>query len=125
MNWLPLTIVVIIVLYLGLLRVKASTPEAAVEFLEAGALLVDVRTPGEFAENSVPGSVNYPLSEIESQIAASGAEKDGTILVFCWSGRRSGIAMEKLKVMGYTSVINLGSFGNAMKAAELRGGKEK
>lgn len=94
-------------------------PEEAVALLRKGALLIDVRTPGEFASQSVPGSTNYPLDQIEKMVAEAEINKDQPILLFCRSGRRSGIATSNLKSLGYEQVYNLGAFGNAMKTAQL------
>lgn len=119
MKWIPLIVVFVIFLYVALPKVRAMKPEEAVALLEQGALLVDVRTPGEFADNSVHGSRNYPLAEVEALVGAAGIDKDQPILLFCRSGRRSGIATDKLKSLGYTKVFNLGAFGNAMRTAEM------
>ena len=125
MKWLPLIIVVVIVLYVTVLRTKAATPEEAASLLEDGALFIDVRTPAEFTDQSVPGSVNYPLNEIEDHIAKANPPKDKPILLFCRSGRRSGIAMEKLQALGYTQIVNVGGFGDAMKVALLKREREE
>ena len=118
MKWIPLIAVVVVFPYIALVRVKGADPGEAAKLLEAGALFVDVRTPGEFAEKSVPGSVNYPLDLVEGHISSVEIKKDEPILLFCRSGRRSGIAAEKLKAMGYTNVTNVGSFENARRVAE-------
>ncbi|MEX0330350.1 MAG: rhodanese-like domain-containing protein [Puniceicoccaceae bacterium] len=119
MKWIPLIVVIVIFLYVALPKVKAMNPEEAVALLRKGALLIDVRTPGEFASQSVPGSTNYPLDQIEKMVAEAEINKDQPILLFCRSGRRSGIATSNLKSLGYEQVYNLGAFGNAMKTAQL------
>jgi phage shock protein E len=48
--------------------------------IEDGAFLVDVRTPGEFAEGHVKGSVNIPLDSIQSQLSLFKDKKN--IVVF-------------------------------------------
>ncbi|MEX0324631.1 MAG: rhodanese-like domain-containing protein [Puniceicoccaceae bacterium] len=119
MKWIPLIVVIVIFLYIALPKVKAMNPEEAVAILKKGALLIDVRTPGEFASQSVPGSTNYPLDQLEKKVAEAEISKDQPILLFCRSGRRSGIATSNLKSLGYEQVYNLGAFGNAMKTARL------
>ena len=68
--------------------------------------LVDVRTPDEFQEGSVPDAINIPLSTIEENISAFDTDK--TIVVFCRSGNRSGKAKKKLEKHGFKNVTNGG-----------------
>lgn len=74
-----------------------------------GALLVDVRTPGEFASGHVKGSVNIPLDTVSSQLARFKNQKN--IIVFCRSGNRSLQAKAILEQKGFTNVINGGAWG--------------
>ncbi|GGP02764.1 hypothetical protein GCM10010992_08470 [Cloacibacterium rupense] len=69
-----------------------------------GALMVDVRTPEEFASGSVNGAINIPLSEVESRINEFKG-KPG-VVVFCRSGNRSGQAKKILESNGIKNVIN-------------------
>ena len=68
------------------------------------ALLVDVRTPQEFAEGSVKGAINIPLHEIPTRI--NEFKTDKTIVVFCRSGARSARAEQILHQEGITNVVN-------------------
>lgn len=76
--------------------------------IEEGAFLADVRTPGEFAEGHVKGSVNIPLDSVPSQLAKFKNKKN--IIVFCRSGNRSGQAKSILEQNGFTNVINGGTW---------------
>ena len=78
--------------------------------IAAGALLVDVRTPGEFAEGHVKGSVNIPLDRVQSQLATFKNRKN--IIVFCRSGGRSSQAKSILEQNGFTNVVNGGTWNN-------------
>lgn len=75
-----------------------------------GAFLVDVRTPGEFADGSVKGSVNIPLDNLTREIAQFKDKKN--IIVFCRSGNRSGMAKSLLEQQGFKNVINGGTWQN-------------
>ena len=72
-----------------------------------GAVLLDVRTPEEYAEGHIPGSVNVPLQSID-KVASAAADKDKTVFVYCRSGARSSQAVAFMKQMGYTEVHNIG-----------------
>ena len=73
-----------------------------------GAFLVDVRTPGEFAEGNVKGSVNIPLDQVQNQLAKFKAKEN--IVVFCRSGNRSGQAKSILEQNGFSNVTNGGTW---------------
>lgn len=72
------------------------------------AFLVDVRTPGEFAEGSAPGAVNIPLQELELRLAEMKDKKQ--IVVFCRSGNRSSQAKLILEQHGFTNITNGGTW---------------
>jgi len=78
--------------------------------IKEGAFLVDVRTPGEYAEGHVKGSVNIPLDTIPNQMAQLKSKKN--IVVFCRSGGRSSQAKSFLDQNGFTNVVNGGSWDN-------------
>lgn len=78
------------------------------QLVKNGAFLVDVRTPAEFEEGHVSGSVNIPLSDIEKELSQF-KDKD-QIVVFCRSGARSGQAMTILQKNGFANVSNGGTW---------------
>ncbi len=72
------------------------------------ALIVDVRTPGEFKQGHVKGSINIPLNTIaQADKKLKGKEP---IVLCCASGMRSGNATSQLKSKGYSQVFNGGSW---------------
>lgn len=73
-----------------------------------GAFLVDVRTPQEYAEGHVKGSVNIPLDKVASNLKKFDGKNQ--IVVFCRSGNRSGQAKAILNQNGYTNVANGGTW---------------
>lgn len=76
--------------------------------VQEGAKLVDVRTPAEFAEKHLPGAINVPVQELETRIKEL-EPKDQTLILYCRSGHRSGIAYDQLKKQGFTKLFDLGS----------------
>ena len=77
--------------------------------IKAGALVVDVRTPAEFAAGAYPGATNIPLAEIEQRLADFGDHKRA-IVVYCRSGNRSGQAKVILEKNGFSDITNGGVF---------------
>ena len=91
------------------------TPAAAREWLSQGALVIDVRSEGEFQERHLPGAINIPLGRLRDDIARRAPDKAQPLLLHCLSGTRSGMGKRILKQMGYSKVFNLGSYGRAEK----------
>ena len=72
-----------------------------------GAVLLDVREEDEYKEEHIPNSVNIPLSNLE-QIEDMHYPKDTPLFIYCHSGRRSGLAVMRLRELGYTNTKNIG-----------------
>lgn len=88
------------------------TGQAARELVEQGALLLDVRSPGEFSEAHLPGAVNVPVQELESTMASLPADRSRKIVVYCRSGIRSARARALLLKAGFAQVEDLGGMSN-------------
>lgn len=84
--------------------------------IEAGALVIDVRTPGEFAQGHLPNAINIPYQQITSELTTKKIAKDRSIIVYCRSGNRSGIANKMLVTDGYSNVYNGGAYQTLMSA---------
>lgn len=82
-------------------------PDKARALVEAGAKLVDVRSPGEHAAGHIEGSVNVPVGELASRVAELG-DKSKPVVVYCASGMRSASAVSILKRAGFADVYDLG-----------------
>jgi rhodanese-related sulfurtransferase len=80
------------------------------ELVAQGALLIDVRTPSEFAQGSVPGARNVPLQAV--QASQHDLAPDQTYVLFCLSGGRSATAGKALKGQGFENLYDLGSWKN-------------
>lgn len=87
---------------------KKGSPELKA-LLDGQALVVDVRTPAEFAAGHHPRAVNIPVTEVESRLSEFG-DKAKPVVVYCGSGVRSGRAKQALEAAGYARVTNAGGF---------------
>lgn len=80
------------------------------------SLVIDVRTPAEFAAGHVDGAINIPYEQIAGKIrAVPGASEDRPILLYCRSGRRSAIAREALEKIGYRRVLDGGGMAETVR----------
>lgn len=85
---------------------------AAQALVKDGALLLDVRSPGEFADGHLPGAVNVPVQVLEESLSSLPADKAHPIVVYCRSGMRSAKARALLVQAGFTHVDDLGARSN-------------
>lgn len=82
--------------------------------LTAGAAIVDVRTPHEFDQGKIPGSINIPVDRLSSQLNKL-KSLDKPIVLCCASGTRSGMGRSILKKAGLQEVYNGGSWQSLMR----------
>jgi rhodanese-related sulfurtransferase len=85
------------------------TPQEVYDRLQAGDdfILLDVRTPEEWADGHIDGATLIPLQELEAR-AASELPKDADIVVYCRTGNRSAQAADYLVGAGYTHISDMG-----------------
>ena len=88
--------------------------DEAITMMEEGSgyIILDVRTPEEFADKYIPGSINIPNETISTEEIPELPDKDQLILVYCRSGNRSKQASEKLVALGYTNIVEFGGIND-------------
>jgi len=86
-------------------RIDGATAKA---LAAGGAKVVDVRTAEEFASGHVPGAIHIPYDEIARRAAEIGPPSTPVVL-YCRTGRRSGIAVEALQKAGYEKLYDFRS----------------
>ena len=94
--------------FLSSLAICAAKPAPSMSKLRApGTVLLDVRTPTEFAAGHLPGARNLDIegSGFAAQIAR--LDTNVTYAVYCHSGNRSGAALEQMAAAGFTHVYDL------------------
>lgn len=75
--------------------------------IKQGAIVIDVRSPQEFAEGHIPGAICIPEYNIQREIRNKVPNIKSLIIVYCDSGVRSKNAQKRLQKMGYKQVYNL------------------
>ncbi len=79
------------------------------ELVKKGAIVLDVRTKGEYSSGHIRGSLNIPVDQLNNNTNRF-TDKNKVIITCCASGMRSGAAKSMLKSKGYTQVFNGGSW---------------
>ncbi|MGN1405492.1 MAG: rhodanese-like domain-containing protein [Erysipelotrichaceae bacterium] len=74
---------------------------------ENNTILLDVRTKEEYEEGHIPGSINIELDYIDT-VTEVIKDSEAKIYLYCRSGHRSGIALNRMKELGYTDLTNIG-----------------
>lgn len=81
------------------------------ELVKHGAIILDVRSTGEYAGGHIKGSVNIPVDQLTNNLAKL-KDKNKCIICCCASGMRSGTAKRILQGKGYQEVYNAGSWSS-------------
>lgn len=89
----------------------ANASTEAHRLVAEGAVLLDVRTPQEFADGHLEGAINVPVQVLERRLDEVGP-KDRPLVVYCRSGGRSATATSLLRSSGFTSVHDLGAMSS-------------
>ena len=79
---------------------------------EEGYVILDVRTPEEYAAGHIAGAILIPDYEIREKAQNILTDKDQLILVYCRSGRRSKNAANELAALGYTNIKEFGGIND-------------
>ena len=81
------------------------------ELKKKGAIILDVRSKGEYQGGHIKGSINIPVNELSNNLSKL-KDKNTPIITCCASGMRSGSAKTILQNAGYTEVYNGGGWAS-------------
>jgi rhodanese-related sulfurtransferase len=81
---------------------------------EAAFLIIDLRTPEAYAQKHVQGAVNMSIVTLAENIA--NLPRDKTLLLYCYTGQSSALAMVPLKAYGYQAIFVNGGFAQMEQA---------
>ena len=96
----------------------SGVDEALLAVLAEQPLIVDVRTPEEFATGHYPGAINIPHDNIVDGIRALSVANSDTIMLYCRTGNRSGQAEQALAAEGFSAAVNAGGLTALLAADE-------
>jgi len=104
-------------------RAESKEQPDIAALIQDGALLIDVRSVGEFAGGHIDGAINIPHTRITQEIAKYETDKNRNIIVYCHSGARASVARNSLIKMGYSKVVNGGGLRSMRKQIEKKEAK--
>ena len=94
--------------------------KAAVESaVEAGTVIIDVRSVEEFSAGHLEGALNFNVEDGTLATQLSVLDPAADYIVYCRSGRRSAIAADMMRNAGFDTVVDLGSIEDAAKSTGL------
>ncbi len=97
-------------------QVVEQDPNVAWQKIDKGDMVIDVRTAEEFAAGHINGAINIPFDQIVPQLAKLNLAKDTDVVLYCRSGRRSGMAQNALVKQGYSKTYNAGGLDTLMSS---------
>lgn len=93
------------------------TPAAKVSsVLAEGAVVVDVRSPSEFAAGHVTDALNIDVGSADFEAKVDALDKGRTYVVYCRTGSRAARAIETMADLGFTGLVNGGAFDDLAAA---------
>ena len=105
---------------LGLaIGVSACSAPAEPVALADDVVVIDVRTPAEFASGHLEGAVNIDVQSADFEAQITQLDPDGSYYVYCRSGNRSGQAIDRMAALGFTDLTNGGSVESASAATGI------
>ena len=84
----------------------SNQPSSSDTAWDANALLIDVRSPLEYASGHVDGAINLPLDQFVQGYQGVAPDKSRQVVLYCQSGARSGQAVQFLAQQGYSRAVN-------------------
>lgn len=99
--------------------VTAAALLSRIDAADATLLVLDVRTPEEFAQGHLPGATNIAYDQVQSRLGELAGARDKDVVLYCRSGRRAAFAAETLARAGFTRLAQLEGDYPAWSAASL------
>jgi phage shock protein E len=78
------------------------------QLVDQGAIVIDVRTPGEYAEGHVPNALLIDVSAATFAQQIGQLDPDQAYVVYCRSGNRSAVAITQMLAAGFTELYDMG-----------------
>ncbi len=91
----------------GPASIEPKSLGARIAWADQSLVVLDVRTPEEFAAGHLPGAINIPHTELASRVAELEGARENDIVVYCRSGARAATALGVLEKSGFKRLFHL------------------
>jgi phage shock protein E len=98
-------------------RISQADLLARLDRKDPGLVVLDVRTPAEFAAGHVPGARNVSHDQLAAQLGELAGLRDKEVVLYCRSGRRTLLAEDVLRKAGFSRLLHLDGDYLAWEAA--------
>ncbi|WP_353810099.1 rhodanese-like domain-containing protein [Agromyces sp. SYSU T00194] len=101
-----------------LFALTACAPSEPID-VSADTVVIDVRTPEEYAAGHLDGAVNIDVQSSGFDAAIAELDPEGSYVVYCRSGNRSAAAIDRMEAAGFTDLVNAGGLQDAADATGI------
>lgn len=108
-----------IAIALGLTFAVAACSSSPGYEVTSETVIIDVRTPEEFATGHLDGAINIDVNSPDFREQVMALDTNGEYFIYCRSGNRSGEAIKQMNQMGFTDMTNGGSVAQASSATGI------
>ena len=102
----------------GALGLAACAPAEPIT-VDSDTVIIDVRTPSEFAGGHLEGAINIDVQSPNFDAEIAALDPAGDYVVYCRSGNRSAAAIDRMEAAGFTALVNAGSVAQASEATGI------
>lgn len=96
----------------------ACSPTASID-VPPDAVILDVRTPEEYASGHLDGAINLDVNDPRFWIELEELDSEADYIVYCQSGNRSEAAVERMESVGFDSIQDAGGIADAASATGI------
>ena len=100
----------------NLVRKDAQDQGTIWSAINNASAIIDVRSSEEYSAGHLEGAINIPHDQISRHLSELSQWKESSVVVYCKSGRRAGIAQTVLQENGFMNVTNAGGYSDIIAA---------
>jgi phage shock protein E len=94
-------------------RINQESLLKRIEQKDASMIILDVRTPEEFAAGHIPGAINIPYTHLPARVSELTDAGDKDVVLYCRTGVRAERAAQRMREQGFTRLLHLDGDMNA------------